>query len=96
MTAGGSFDRSTDEELLAALGRALQQQEPVPDEASAGADDEQPGEPEAVQVSGILDVLQAGSGFLRQLRDEGRRLAAAWLRAPDVPPAPATLTAQPA
>ncbi len=39
--------------------------EPVPEEASAEADDEQPGEPEAVQVLGILDVLQAGSGFLR-------------------------------
>ena len=44
----------------------------------------------------VEHTLQAGSGFLRQLRDEGRRLAAAWLRAPDVPPAPATLTAQPA
>jgi hypothetical protein len=37
MTAGGSFDRSTDDELLAALGRALQQQEPVPDEVLAAA-----------------------------------------------------------
>ena len=37
MTAGGSFDRSTDDELLAALGRALQQQEPVPDEVVAAA-----------------------------------------------------------
>ena len=31
MTAGGSFDRSTDDELLAALGRALQERDPVPE-----------------------------------------------------------------
>jgi hypothetical protein len=37
MTAGGSFDRSTDDELLAALGRALQGQDPVPDEVVAAA-----------------------------------------------------------
>ena len=40
MTGGGSFDRSNDDELLAALGRALQAQEVVPDavlEAAKGA-----------------------------------------------------------
>ena len=40
MTGGGSFDRSNDDELLAALGRALQAQEVVPEavlEAAKGA-----------------------------------------------------------
>ena len=40
MTGGGSFDRSNDDELLAALGRVLQAQEVVPDavlEAAKGA-----------------------------------------------------------
>jgi hypothetical protein len=37
MTAGGSFDRSSDDELMAALARALQDQEPVPDDVVAAA-----------------------------------------------------------
>ena len=41
-------------------------------------------------------TLQAGSSFLRDLRDQGRALAATWLRAPHEPRAPATLTPQPA
>jgi hypothetical protein len=37
MTAGGSFDPSIDDELLAALGRALQEREPVPEDVVAAA-----------------------------------------------------------
>ena len=37
MTAGGSFDPSSDDELMAALGRALQQQDPVPDDVVEAA-----------------------------------------------------------
>ena len=44
----------------------------------------------------VEHTLQAGSSFLRGLRDEGRKLAAAWLRAPGEPHAPPTLTPQPA
>jgi NTE family protein len=41
-------------------------------------------------------TLQAGSSFLRELRDQGRALAATWLRASHEPRAPATVTPQPA
>jgi hypothetical protein len=37
MTAGGSFDPSSDDELMAALGRALQHQDPVPDDVVEAA-----------------------------------------------------------
>src|SRR3954452_9417959 len=37
MTGGGSTDRTSDDELLAALGRALEQQEAVPDDVVAAA-----------------------------------------------------------